>query len=80
MNRVVGAAWSGGPKDRAGRSLRELDLQSRLFKYWCSYMIYSPAFDALPAEAHSALIARLRERITDRDTIAILAETKPGWR
>ena len=38
-----------GPRDRHGRSLRELDLQTRLFKYRCSYMIYSPAFDALPA-------------------------------
>ena len=42
---------SAGPRDRQGRSLRELDLQTRLFKYRCSYMIYSPAFDALPTEA-----------------------------
>ena len=41
-------SFSGsGPRDRKGRSLRELDLQTRLFKYRCSYMIYSPAFDAL---------------------------------
>jgi hypothetical protein len=69
-----------GPKDRAGRSLRELDLQTRLFKYRCSYMIYSPAVDALPAEARTALFARLQSRITDRDTLAILDDTKPGWR
>ena len=35
-----------GPRDRKGRSLRALDLQTRLFTYRCSYMIYSPAFDA----------------------------------
>jgi hypothetical protein len=69
-----------GPRDRQGRSLRELDLQTRLFRYRCSYMIYSPAFDALPAEARSAVFARMRERITDRDTMAILDETKGAWR
>ena len=69
-----------GPRDRQGRSLRDLDLQSRLFKYRCSYMIYSPAFDALPAEAKRELLARMGREITDRDTIAILDETKPGWR
>jgi hypothetical protein len=69
-----------GPKDRGGRSLRELDLQSRLFKYRCSYMIYSPAFDALPADARAAVFARINLRLADRDTLAILDDTKPGWR
>jgi hypothetical protein len=69
-----------GPRDRKGRSLRALDLQTRLFTYRCSYMIYSPAFDALLPEAKAAVLARLREVITDRDTIEILDETKAGWR
>ncbi|MCY2976440.1 MAG: hypothetical protein NTW52_17420 [Planctomycetota bacterium] len=34
--------------DSTGRSLRDLDLQTRLFKYPCSYIIYSPSFDRLP--------------------------------
>lgn len=71
---------SRGPRDRQGRSLRELDLQTRLFKYRCSYMIYSPAFDALPSEARAAVFARLRGRLADPDTIAILDDTKAGWR
>ena len=71
---------SSGPRDHKGRSLRELDLQTRLFKYRCSYMIYSPAFDALPVEAKTAVLKRLREAITDRDTIEILDDTKAGWR
>jgi hypothetical protein len=37
-----------GPKDKQGRSLRQFDLGTRLFKYPCSYLIYSEAFDALP--------------------------------
>ena len=75
--RVFAAA---GVRDRKGRSLRELDLHTRLFKYRCSYMIYSPAFDALPREARTAVLERLAEQITDRDTIEILDDTKPGWR
>ena len=34
-----------GPRDSKGRSLRDLDLQRRLFRYPCSYMIYSEAFE-----------------------------------
>ena len=50
-----------GPRDGQGRSLREFDLRRRLFKYPCSYMIYTPAFDALPPAAKSAVYARLWE-------------------
>ena len=50
-----------GPHDGRGRSLRELDLQHWLFKYPCSYMIYAPAFDALPPMAKQAIYERLWE-------------------
>lgn len=39
---------SRGPRDSKGRSLRDFDLQTRLFRYPCSFLIYSDAFDALP--------------------------------
>jgi hypothetical protein len=71
---------AAGPRDGAGRSLRDLDLQTRVFKYRCSYMIYSPAFDALPEPARAAVFGRMRERVTDPDTIAILDATKGSWR
>ena len=48
-----------GPRDRRGRSLHELDLSRRLMKYPCSYLIYSPAFDALPARAKDPIYRRL---------------------
>jgi hypothetical protein len=48
-----------GPRDRQGRSLYELDLNQRLLKYPCSYLIYSPAFDALPAGAKEPIYRRL---------------------
>jgi hypothetical protein len=80
-----------GPRDRKGRSLRDLDLKRRLFRYPCSYMIYSPAFEQLPAAAKRAIYDRLwavlsgaerapkysRLSAGDRDQIIeILRETK----
>ncbi len=48
-----------GPSDRKGRSLRQLDLETRLMRYPCSYMIYTEAFDRLPAEAREAIYKRM---------------------
>jgi hypothetical protein len=48
-----------GIRDRKGRSLRDLDLQHRLLRYPCSYMIYSEAFDGLPDEAKAAIYQRM---------------------
>jgi hypothetical protein len=50
---------ASGPRDRKGRSLHELDLNRRLMKYPCSYLIYSPAFDALPPGAKDPIYKRL---------------------
>jgi hypothetical protein len=50
---------TSGPRDRQGRSLYDLDLSRRLMKYPCSYMVYSPAFDALPRVAKDAIYQRL---------------------
>jgi hypothetical protein len=51
-----------GPRDPKGRSLRELDLKTRLFKYPLSYMIYSPAFQGMP-EAPKNLVMGKIERV-----------------
>jgi hypothetical protein len=56
-----------GPRDGQGRSLRDLDLRQRLFKYRCSYMIYTPAFDALPPAARTAVYSRLWEVLSGKD-------------
>ena len=55
------AAWfsSEGPQDPQGRSLRDLDLERRLFKYPCSYLIYSPAFNELPGEMRDYVWKRM---------------------
>jgi hypothetical protein len=57
----------GGPRDRHGRSLRELDLKHRLFRYPCSYLIASPAFAALPAEVKEYIWQRLWDILNGQD-------------
>jgi hypothetical protein len=48
-----------GPFDKKGRSLRQFDLKTRLFKYPCSYLVYSDAFRKLPVEIREAALRRL---------------------
>ena len=81
-----------GPRDGKGRSLRDLDLNTRLFRHPCSYLIYTRAFDSLPAEVKDHIYRRLWEilngrggkddpKLNDDDAraiIEILRETKPG--
>ncbi len=66
-----------GPRDAQGRSLRDFDLERRLFKYPCSYLIYSASFDALPAPAKEQVLRRLWEVLTGKDTSADFAHLKP---
>lgn len=58
---------AGGPRDRKGRSLYELDLKRRLMKYPCSYLIYSPAFDALPRGAKDPIYKRMWEVLSGQE-------------
>jgi hypothetical protein len=62
-------AWfqAQGPRDTAGRSLRELDLRTRLFKYPLSYLVYSPAFDGLPDYARNYVYGRFVDILSRRD-------------
>jgi hypothetical protein len=57
-----------GPMDSRQRSLRHFDLRTRLFRYPCSYLIYSDAFLALPSEVKAAIYARLAEVLSGRET------------
>jgi len=56
-----------GPRDRQGRSLRDFDLQTRIFKYPCSYLIYSQQFRQLPGEVRETFFRRLHEILTGVD-------------
>lgn len=69
---------SVGIRDTQGRSLRDLDLQTRLFKYPCSYLIYSDAFAELPSEVKRRVLLRLRailEGSTEEEEFLYLSAT-----
>ena len=53
-----------GKTDSMGRSLRDLDFQGRLFKYRCSYMIYSKSFSAFPEILKNSVLNRIKEIMT----------------
>jgi hypothetical protein len=59
-----------GPRDRRGRSLRDLDLEKRLMRYPCSYLIYSPLFDNLPPRARDAIYQRMWAILSGKDHLA----------
>jgi hypothetical protein len=84
----------GGPHDSQGRSLRQLDLQKRLLRFPCSFLVYSRGFDALSQEIKEYLWKRLAEILTGRDrsttyagmsgedrqaVLEILRDTKPDF-
>lgn len=66
-----------GPRDSKGRSLRDLDMTRRMFRYPCSYLIYSPSFDGLPDEVKSYVWDRLKEVLTGQDTDGKFAHLSP---
>ncbi len=66
-----------GPTDHRGRSLRQFDLTRRMFRYPCSYLIYSEAFDSLPSEALERIYQRLWEVLTGKDRSPAFARLSP---
>ena len=82
-----------GPRDKQGRSLRDFDLQKRLFRYPMSYMVYSDIFDGLPAPVLDRVYRRLFDVLSGEDkspkyatlsaadrqaVLEILRDTKPN--
>jgi hypothetical protein len=71
---------ASGPRDRAGRSLRELDLTTSLMRYPLSYMIYSPGFAGLPADVKAMVHARLDAVLSGNDVQKKYAYLTPALR
>ena len=69
-----------GPHDAQGRSLRDFDLKTRLFRYPLSYMIYSAAFDGMPKEVRERVYRRLYEILSGKDTGTAFASLAPATR
>jgi hypothetical protein len=71
---------SKGPRDGMGRSLRDLDLKRRLFRYPLSCLIYSESFDALPGEMRDYVYQRLWQVLSSDDDTADFSHLKRSQR
>jgi hypothetical protein len=69
-----------GPFDRKGRSLREFNLETRLFKYRCSYLIYSEVFAKMPGEIKDYVYRRLYDGLTGKLSGKEFAHLRPEER
>jgi hypothetical protein len=69
-----------GPRDSQGRSVRDFDLDRRLFKYPLSFLIYSEGFDALPAVVQGYVYRRFGEILTGADQSEPYAHLSPADR
>jgi len=93
-DKFVAAFGKNRRADTEGRSLKDFDLRTRVFRYRCSYMIYSQAFDDLPVVLRHRVAQRMREVLTaseppkpyrhlaasERQAIReILSQTKPEF-
>jgi hypothetical protein len=81
------------PRTKDGRSLADFKLYQRVFKYRCSYMVYSEAFKNLPAQVKRTVLKKMHSALSGNDPAygwlrasenqkvdAILAETLPEWK
>ena len=71
---------ASGPKDAKGRSLRDLDLKTRLQKYPLSYMIYSPAFRGLPDAPKNLVMGKVNRVLSGEIKDAKYAHLTPALR
>ena len=84
---------SQGPRDSKGRSLRDFDLEKRIFRHPLSYMIYTEVFDSLRQPVRDKLLRRIYDvlnagspgpkfaHLTSQDRraiVEIVRETKPN--
>lgn len=85
---------SNAHRDGQGRSLRDFDLKTRLFRYPVSFLIETPAFDSLPASVLDRVHDRLQAVLSGEDqsekyahldaatrkaTLEVLQATKPDF-
>ena len=69
-----------GPRDKQGRSLRDFDLKTRMFRYPLSYMIYSQAFDGMPDWARGSVYQKMYDVLTNRNASQRFARISAGDR
>ncbi|MGC1458990.1 MAG: hypothetical protein WA825_11985 [Steroidobacteraceae bacterium] len=69
-----------GPFDPQGRSLRDLDLKSRVFRYPMSFLIYSEGFDSLPQSVRDHVYQRFMQILMGRDSSGAYKSLAPADR
>jgi len=83
-----------GQTKRSRRSLRWLDLKTRLFRYPCSFLVESASFERLPGPVRKRVVSRLSDILHDRESgdefarltrdnrheiLEILNQSRPRW-
>ncbi|MDP7277289.1 MAG: hypothetical protein QF363_17550 [Planctomycetaceae bacterium] len=83
-----------GRRDKRGRSLRQLDLKRRLFRFPCSFLVESTTFAQLPDAVREQVVRRLKTILKDKTPdddfarlsaedrtaiLEILEATRPPW-
>lgn len=58
---------ASAPRSALGRSLKDLQLTDHLFRYRCSYLIYSEMFQALPGELKRRVFVKLIRALQPKD-------------
>ena len=69
-----------GPHDAKGRSLYQFDLKTRMFRYPCSFLIYSEAWDSMPPIVKARIYQRLWEVLTGKDQSSKFSHLSPADR
>jgi hypothetical protein len=78
--RFIEQFMSRAIRDPNGRSLRDLDRRTRMFRYPLSYVVYSAAFDALPRAAREAVYRRIAALLRGPQDDAIVSRLRPDER
>ncbi|WP_417388946.1 hypothetical protein [Gimesia sp.] len=63
-----------GKRDASGRSLKDFDLQTKLFRYRLSYLIYTDSFRNMPSAARNRILQNIHKFLT-----ASAAELEQSW-
>lgn len=63
-----------GKRDASGRSLKDFDLQTKLFRYRLSYLIYTDSFRKMPSAARNRILQNIHTFLT-----ASAAELEQSW-
>lgn len=73
----LGAFQKNAKRDSKGRSLKDFDLHTRIFRYPCSFLIDSDAFRSLPSPLRQTILERLHAILTGEDKHPDFANLSP---